>query len=81
MLISLIFMVKKEGMIPKEILEELDIGKIEKPREDFEVTPIVEAHQVKLPVPPVIRREIEFIRGKKIKVKYDSKERKLIYQI
>lgn len=73
-------MVKKEG-IPKEILDELDINKVEKPKDTFEITPIVESHQVKLPVPPTIRREIDFQKGKKIKVKYDKKKKELTYRV
>jgi len=73
-------MVKKEG-IPDEVLDELDIKKVEKPKEFFEITPVVETHQVKLPVPSFIRREIEIKKGQKIKVKYDKKKKELIYKI
>ena len=73
-------MVKEEG-IPKEILDELDIGKIEKPKDYFEVTPIIENHQIKLPIPSMLRRELKFEKGKKIKLRYDSKTKELIYKI
>lgn len=71
---------KKRG-IPKEILEELNISKIKKSSKEIEVTPIIEIHQVKLPVPPIFRREIDWKKGKKIKVNYDSKTRRLTYKI
>jgi len=74
-------MVKKEVGIPPEVLEELDIRKIEKPKEDFEVTPIVESHQIKLPVPSFLRRDLKIEKGKKVKVRYDTQKNELIYQL
>ena len=71
---------KKRG-IPKEVLDELNISKIEKQSKNIEITPIVETHQVKLPVPSIFRREIDWKKGKKIKVNYDPKSRKLTYKI
>lgn len=73
-------MIKEEG-IPKEVLDELNIKKVEKPRDFFEVTPIVESHQIKLPVPSMLRREIKIEKGKKIRVKYDSQKKELVYKI
>jgi hypothetical protein len=72
---------RKEGGIPEEILNELDIKKIEKPKEFFEITPIVESHQIKLPVPSMLRKDLNIEKGKKIKVKYDEKKKELIYKL
>ena len=70
----------KKG-IPKEVLRELNIKVKEKPKEEVEVTAIVEKHQVKLPVPSEIRRELEFSKGQKLKVRYDPKTKTLTYQL
>jgi len=70
----------KKG-IPKEILEELNIKIVEKPENKISVTAIVEKHQVKLPVPAEIRRELELSKGQKLKVKYNPKTKTLTYQI
>jgi hypothetical protein len=72
---------KREEGIPEDVLNELDIKKIEKPKEFFEVTPIVEIHQIKLPIPSILRRELKIEKGKKIRVKYDSKKKELIYKL
>jgi len=74
------FMVKKEG-IPNEVFDELDIRKIEKQKEVFEITPVVEKHQIKLPIPSVLRKDINISKGKKVKVRYNSKTKELIYKI
>ncbi len=73
-------MVKKEG-IPEEIIEELDIRKVEKQKDVFDVTPVIEKHQIKLPIPSVLRKDIQLSKGKKIKVRYNSKTKELIYKI
>lgn len=70
-----------EKGIPSEILKELNIKIIEKQEEKISVTAIVESHQVKLPVPSSIRRELEFSKGQKLNVKYDPKTKTLTYQL
>lgn len=70
----------KKG-IPSEILQELNIKIIEKPEDKVSVTAIVESHQVKLPVPSSIRRELEFSKGQKLRVKYDPKTKTITYQL
>ena len=78
-------MLKKENKIPDEILKELDIDTIEEIKKDFEVTPIVEAHQIKLPIPRQLINNFDldskFVKGKKIKVTYDHKKGEIIYTI
>ena len=39
-----------ESKIPKEVIKELDINDDKSNKEEFEVTAIVESHQVKLPI-------------------------------
>ena len=60
----------KKG-IPSEILKELNIKILEKSNSKISVTAIVEKHQVKLPVPSEIRRELEFSKGQKLTVSYN----------
>lgn len=72
-------MVKKAG-IPKEILRELDVNEQEKEHDLF-VSPVVESHQIKLPIPSQIRLEVNISKGKKIKVDYDKKNKRIIYQL
>jgi len=67
--------------IPKEILEELDIGKLEKSPTDFTVTAVVEPHQVKLPIPKELRKELELKKGKRVKVHFNKDKGELIYKI
>jgi len=67
--------------IPSEILKELNIKIIEKSKNKISVTAVVEKHQVKLPVPSEIRRELEFSKGQKLIVKYNSKTKTLSYQL
>ena len=40
-----------DDKIPKDIIEELDITNNSEDKNDFEVTAIVETHQIKLPLP------------------------------
>lgn len=70
----------KEGGIPKSIIKELDIHEEEKDV-PMKVTPIVEPHQIKLPIPSKIRLELDIKKGKKIKVTYDKKKKKIIYHL
>lgn len=72
-------MVKKEK-IPKEILDELNIKKIEK-TEPIEVTALVESHQVKLPVPALIKLEVDFKKGQKLKVSYNKEKKQIEYKL
>ncbi len=78
-------MIKKETKIPDEIIKELDINEVEEIKKDFEVTPIVEPHQVKLPVPRQLINNFDldskFQKGKKIKLSFDDKKKELKYKI
>jgi len=71
----------KEIGIPKNVLEELNINKVEKVKHDFKITAIVEKHQVKLPVPSELRREIEFTKGQKLNLRFDEKTKTLTYKL
>ena len=70
-----------EKGIPKEILKELNIKVIKKSKNKISVTAIVEKHQIKLPIPAEIRRELELSKGQKLNVNYDAKTKTLTYQI
>ena len=69
--------------IPKEIVEELDINDDKESKEHFEVTAIVESHQVKLSIPKKLMRiyELEFNKGQKLKIEFDEKKKELRYKI
>jgi len=69
--------------IPNEVIKELDINDGEEEKDYFEVTAIVESHQIKLPIPRKLIKiyELEFKKGKKLKLKFDIKNKELIYKI
>ena len=67
--------------VPLEVLRELNIKIVKKDESKIPVTAIVEKHQVKLPVPGKIRRELEFSKGQKVNVSYNPKTKTLTYQL
>ena len=72
-----------DNKIPKDIIEELDINDNIEDKNDFEVTAIVETHQIKLPLPKKLIKiyDLEFKKGKKLKLTFDEKSRELRYKI
>ena len=72
-----------DDKIPKDIIEELDITNNGEDKNDFEVTAIVETHQIKLPLPKKLIKiyDLEFKKGKKLKLTFDEKNRELRYKI
>jgi len=72
-----------DNKIPKDIIEELDINDNIEDKNDFEVTAIVETHQIKLPLPKKLIKiyDLEFKKGKKLKLTFDEKTRELKYKI
>lgn len=70
----------KKG-IPKKILDELNINEVEEIKREKIVTAVVETHQVKFPVPGEIRKELDFKKGQKLKVRYDPKKNEIIYSL
>ena len=72
-----------DNKIPKDIIEELDITNNSEDKNDFEVTAIVESHQIKLPLPKKLIKiyDLEFKKGKKLKLTFDEKNRELRYKI
>ena len=72
-----------DDKIPKDIIEELDITNNSEDKNDFEVTAIVETHQIKLPLPKKLIKiyDLEFKKGKKLKLTFDEKSRELRYKI
>ncbi len=75
----------KENKIPKEVLKELDINEIQDIQKDFEVTPVIEPSQIKLPIPKQLIDDLELHtnlkKGKKIKLYYDEGKKELQYKI
>lgn len=71
--------------IPLEIIKELDINEVEEIKKDFKVTPIVEPHQIKLPIPKKLINDLDLDlkikKGKKIKLHFDEDKKELIYKI
>lgn len=67
--------------IPKEVLKQLDIKKVEELKFEYFVSPVVESHQIKLPVPKGIRMEVNFKKGKKLKVKYNPTTKEITYKL
>jgi len=71
--------------IPAEILKELDINEIEDIQKDFEVTPIIEPHQIKLPIPKKLINDLELDlklkKGVKIKLHFNEDKNELVYKI
>ncbi len=72
-----------ESKIPKEVIKELDINDEKNNKEEFEVTAIVESHQVKLPIPKKLMNvnDLEFKKGQKLKLNYHKKKKELKYKI
>jgi hypothetical protein len=72
-----------ESKIPKEVIKELDINDEKNKKEEFEVTAIVESHQVKLPIPKKLMKihELEFKKGQKLKLEFDDKKKEFKYTI
>ena len=64
--------------IPKEVIDELKIKK--KQEYPLEVTVIVEEHQAKIPIPPMIRHELDLKKGQKCKMYYDEDKKQIICQ-
>ena len=67
--------------IPKEILDQLDI-KVQEPKEqEITTTAIVESHQIKLPIPAQLRKELEISKGQKFSVEYNPTTKTITYKL
>lgn len=73
---------EKKGKIPTEIIRELDIHETKKKPTSFEITPIVETHQIKLPIPRKLLKiyDLDFEKGKKLTLEFKQKEKELRYK-
>ena len=69
---------KKKEPIPKEFIEKLDIKEVEK-KKIYEVTPIVEKHQIRFTLPSEIRRQIDPEKNQKFKVELNKKNKQIIF--
>jgi hypothetical protein len=72
-----------DNKIPSNIIKELDINDNSEDKSDFEVTAIVESHQIKLPLPRKLIKiyDLEFKKGQKLKLTFDEKRGELKYKI
>jgi len=72
-----------DNKIPNEVIKELDINDGEEQKDYFEVTAIVETHQIKLPLPKKLIKiyGLEFKKGQKLKLTFDEKSGELKYKI
>lgn len=66
----------KEGGLPEKVIKELGVEPQKEP--PIEVTIIVEKHQVKIPIPPKIRHELNPKKGQKCKLIYNQETKELI---
>ena len=72
-----------ERGIPKEIIKELDINEKEELIKEFEVLPRIEPHQIKLPIPRKLVRDLDLdekLKDKKIKLYFDEESNELRYK-
>lgn len=71
--------------IPLGLIKELDINEVEDIEKDFKITPIIEPHQIKLPIPKKLINDldldIKLKKGKKIKLHFDEERGELRYKI
>lgn len=78
-------MVRKKEKIPEELIKELDINEKEDIVKEFEVSPRVEPHQIKLPIPRQLIRDLgldqKLDKKKKIKLYFDEESNELRYKI
>lgn len=68
---------KIKKRIPKEVLKELDITKIQKIKPE-KVNLIVEEHQVRIPIPRKIRLRMDLKKSKSCLMTYDKNKKELI---
>jgi len=78
-------MTPKKIPIPRELIKKLDINEQEEIKKEFEIIPRIEPHQIKLPVPRQLARDLN-LEGRwknkgKIKLRFNKKRNELIYKI
>ena len=74
---------KKEG-VPKELIKELDINESVESIVEYEVSPRIEPHQIKLPIPRKLVRDFDLdekLKNKKIKLYFDEESNELRYKL
>lgn len=78
-------MANKKEKIPAELIKELDINNQVDIKKEFEVVPRIEPHQIKLPIPRQLSRDLGlediWKKGKKVKLIYDEESNELRYKI
>lgn len=75
----------KKEKIPEELIRELDINEKEDIEKKFKIQPRIEPHQIKLPIPrPLVRNldlETRWKDKKKLVLVYDDTSEELRYKI
>jgi hypothetical protein len=78
-------MADKKQKVPDELIKELDINEQVDIKKDFEIIPRIEPHQIKLPIPRQLIRDLElenrWKNKKKIKLIFDEESKELRYKI
>lgn len=78
-------MADKKEKIPEEIIKELDINEQVDIKKDFEIIPRIEPHQIKLPIPRQLVRDLgldnKWKNKKKIKLIFNEEKKELRYKI
>ena len=78
-------MADKKERVPDELIKELDINEQVDIKKNFEIIPRIEPHQIKLPIPRQLIRDLElenrWKNKKKIKLIFDEESKELRYKI
>lgn len=78
-------MADTKGKVPDELIKELDINEQVDIRKDFEIIPRIEPHQIKLPIPRQLIRDLglesKWKNKKRIRLIFDEKNKELRYKI
>jgi len=76
---------KKDDKIPEDVIKDLDINDSEEIEKNFEVAPRIEPHQIKLPIPRQLARDLGLDKKlnskKKVKLYFDDKSNELRYKL
>lgn len=76
---------EKDKKIPEEVIRDLDINNSEDITKEFDVSPRIEPHQIKLPIPRQLIRDLELDKKlsnkKKIKLYFDEESNELRYKL
>jgi len=78
-------MTRKKNKVPKEIIKKLDINQIVDIKKDFKISPRIESHQIRLPIPKQLVRDLDleekWRKKKKIKLLFNADKKELRFKI